>query len=60
MTDLLTSGRRAFLFGLGATLFADPKLIVSRIPVIHGDGVHDDYEGLQALLDGKPVAKAFA
>jgi hypothetical protein len=24
------------------------------VPTIHGDGVHDDWEGLQAFLDGKP------
>lgn len=55
MLDLPQRGRRGFLFGMGATLFADPKLIVSRIPAIHGDGVHDDWEGLQSLMFGKPV-----
>lgn len=49
--------RRGFLFGVAgsATLFAVPKLIVSRIPVVYGDGVHDDWEGLQSLMFGKPV-----
>lgn len=47
--------RRGFLFGLGATLVADPKLFSSKLPMLWGDGKHDDYEGLSALLNGKPV-----
>jgi hypothetical protein len=58
MAETLATGRRGFMFGAGAVLFADPKLLRSRIPVIHGDGVHDDWEGLQSLILGKPVKTA--
>lgn len=51
----MDASRRGFLFGLGAALFADPKMLVGRIPMIWGDGVHDDWEGMQTLFDGKPV-----
>lgn len=51
--------RRDMLKGL-ATL---PLLAVSlkaaaRVPVIYGDGVHDDTEGLAAWLNGRPVVWA--
>lgn len=52
---MIETGRRGFLFGMGAMLVAQPKLIASRIPTIYGDGVHDDWEGLQSLMFGKPV-----
>lgn len=51
-------GRRGFLaamFGAGAVLVAQPKLLVSRIPILWGDGIHDDTEGLEALFAGRPV-----
>ena len=51
----MTADRRAFVFGAGATLIAAPKLMASPLPTIHGDGRQDDWEGLQALLEGRPV-----
>lgn len=57
MTLLAT--RRAFLFGLGAaSLVASPKLIMSRLPLLYGDGVHDDAEALNAMFAGKPIKLA--
>src|SRR5882724_3346535 len=41
----------------GSTMVAIPIALTSaqaaRIPVIYGDGMHDDAEGLQAALDGR-------
>lgn len=58
MTDL---SRRAFLGGALAltAAVAVPIPAFARetlaLPVVYGDGVHDDTAGLQALFDGKPV-----
>lgn len=52
--------RRSFLGGALA-LIATPtiaKIVPAFVPVIHGDGVHDDVEGLEALLSGKPFRLA--
>jgi hypothetical protein len=53
--------RRSFLRGtlaLGGTLAVAPVaakiLIPPELPIIWGDGIHDDAPGLQALFDGKP------
>lgn len=53
----MTIGRRAFLGGilaLGATALVRPKL-PSWLPVIVGDGEHDDGPGLNALFRGERV-----
>jgi hypothetical protein len=56
---MTSATRRAFLFGLGAaSLVASPKLIMSRLPLLYGDGVHDDAEALNALFAGKPIKLA--
>ena len=49
--------RRSFLRGtLSLTVLAATGLPVGAgIPTIHGNGVDDDTDGLQALFDGKPV-----
>lgn len=52
---MIDASRRGFLFGAGAILLADPKLIVSRIPRLYGDGLRDDWEGLDALFNGRTV-----
>lgn len=53
----MTASRRAFLFGIAgaASLIAAPKLILSQLPTLWGDGEHDDTEALQHLFDGKPI-----
>ncbi len=53
MIDFPTD-RRGFLIGAGALLLAKPKLILSKVPILYGDGFHDDTEGLSALLSGRP------
>jgi hypothetical protein len=47
--------RRAFIFGAGAALIARPKLIVSPLPVLYGDGAHDDTAAFHALAKGLPI-----
>lgn len=58
--------RRDFLKGTAglATLALVPKWLVGpasrmldhpAIPILYGDGEHDDAPALQALVDGKPV-----
>lgn len=53
--------RRSFLRGTvavaSAAVIMNPAdfLAARQIPIICGDGVHDDTAGLQALLDGLPV-----
>lgn len=58
MTDIQLS-RRGFLIGMAAVgaVASLPFDAVAGIPVIVGDGVHDDTAALQALLDGKDVIK---
>jgi hypothetical protein len=48
--------RRSFLGGaLALTAAAQlPSALYASVPLIYGDGVHDDTAGLQAALDGKP------
>lgn len=49
--------RRSFLGGaiaLTAATLLPLDAVASTVPSIHGDGVHDDTNGLQALLDGEP------
>lgn len=58
--DALLVGRRGFAVGVGAVLFARPKLIVSKVPILYGDGEHDDTEALNTLLAGKPVRTALS
>jgi hypothetical protein len=48
--------RRSFLGGtlsIGAT--AVLPVVPDRLPVIYGDGAHDDLEGLAALFNHEPV-----
>lgn len=48
--------RRSFLRGVLA-LSVTPALNIpsfASVPVIRGDGIHDDWAGLQAMLDGEP------
>jgi len=51
--------RRSLLFGLGVASICSmvPSTVVAAIidpvPIIVGDGVHDDTAGLQALIDGR-------
>lgn len=53
--------RRLFLGGALAIAaasivpVADAEATTGPIPKIVGDGIHDDTEGLQALIDGRPV-----
>lgn len=55
MTDLT---RRTFLRGALslAALSAAPVAVMARlaVPTIYGDLIHDDTDGLQAALDGRP------
>lgn len=44
--------RRSFLAGLLASVAAPAAAF--GIPVIYGDGIRDDCDGLQALIDGRP------
>jgi hypothetical protein len=66
MTSINNSGvkmnRRSFLrvaFTATAVTAVPVTLaaaLETRIPVIYGDGKHDDWEGLQAALDGREFA----
>lgn len=48
--------RRAFFkLTAGAAIASALPLPGATAPIIYGDGVHDDTEALQALLDGKVV-----
>lgn len=49
--------RQLFRFGAAATLTAaiTPAAAALVIPTLWGDGVHDDSDGLEAGLNGKPV-----
>lgn|SRR5574343_681600 len=54
--EVIDTSRRSFLRGvlsLGAAAVVLPK--VSFLPVIVGDGIHDDAPGLNALFRGEPV-----
>lgn len=49
--------RRLFLRGalaLSAVSVAVPSLAFDGAPTIYGDGIHDDWAGLQAMFDGRP------
>jgi hypothetical protein len=53
--------RRSFLRGalaVTAVAVSQPSLVLASVPTIHGDGIHDDHAGLQALIDGKPFRVA--
>jgi hypothetical protein len=56
--EALTADRRGFMLSSGAMLFAQPKLIMSPLPLLYGDGEHDDTAALQALFTGQPVKAA--
>lgn len=58
ITEALLASRRGFMVGAGALLFAQPKLILSKVPTLWGDGEHDDGAALRALLSGQPVKTA--
>lgn len=55
--------RRRFLQGVAAlaAVVVLPKLPLPElgptVPILYGDGVHDDSPGLQALINGEPVDK---
>lgn len=56
MSDsIMLANRRAFLFGAAGLLVAEPKLLISKMPILYGDGIHDDTAALGALFDGRPV-----
>lgn len=47
--------RRNFLGGvLALTAMPFVPKIIGSLPIIYGDNIHDDWAGLQAMLDGKP------
>lgn len=53
--------RRSLLIGLGSALLAPAIVRASSlmplreyVPILWGDGIHDDSDGLQACLDRKP------
>lgn len=52
--------RRSFLGGVlsVAAATALPNMALAEVPVIYGDGRHDDWAGLQAMLDGRPFRAA--
>jgi hypothetical protein len=51
----MNMNRRSFLGGfLTLSVAAVVGIPVEAAPVIVGDGIHDDWAGLQAMLDGKP------
>jgi hypothetical protein len=54
----METNRRSFLKGLltVAAVSCVPVVVdaMPRVPRIVGDGVHDDWAGLQAAIDGKP------
>jgi hypothetical protein len=57
------ANRRDFIKGATATLAVAAVLPASafaqsEVPIIYGDGIHDDAPGLQALIDGKPYRVA--
>jgi hypothetical protein len=53
---MLDVSRRSFLGGaLALTVVAAlPVKAFATVPTIYGDGVHDDWAGLQAMFDGEP------
>jgi len=55
IAEKLLASRRGFMIGAGALLFADPAVAYSKLPVLWGDGVHDDTDALNALFNGKRV-----
>lgn len=50
--------RRGFLTGVIAVgAVAALPALASDMPILYGDGVHDDTAALQAFIDGKPVIR---
>jgi hypothetical protein len=48
--------RQMLSFGFGAlavTAIPLTKMLAPKVPIIYGDGNHDDTPGLQAALDGR-------
>src|SRR5947208_1315422 len=56
---MMAVSRRVFLSGLVAApaVIAIDSLMPVRpwVPVLYGDGIHDDWHGLQALVNGEAV-----
>lgn len=57
--DAVTLSRRSFLGGAlvlaaATAVPAHALKALGPLPVIYGDGIHDDTAGLQAAIDGKP------
>lgn len=56
---MMRASRRGFLFGAGsALLVAKPALHIGRLPKLYGDGLHDDTEAMNALVQGRPFKLA--
>lgn len=56
---MIETSRRSFLRGAlivaaASVLPAQAIAFVAPVPVIVGDGIHDDWAGLQAAFDGNP------
>ena len=49
------SRRQLFKLGTGALLTAAHAPLVLSLPVLWGDGKHDDTESVSAILNGRPV-----
>lgn len=59
----MTISRRSFLGGAlaltaASAVPASALRALGAVPVIYGDGIHDDTDGLQAAIDGKPFRVA--
>lgn len=52
---MIEVNRRLLMFGAGALLAAKPKLLLSSMPVLYGDGIQDDTGALIELFKGRPV-----
>ncbi|MBR9807458.1 MAG: hypothetical protein GYB49_09575 [Alphaproteobacteria bacterium] len=49
---MMELNRRSFFFGAGATVIAAAVPVnLKQVPVLYGDGVHDDTEALQAFFN---------
>lgn len=52
---MIEINRRLLMFGASALLAAKPKLLLSPMPILYGDGIQDDTGALQELFKGRPV-----